>query len=33
MKTLSNIVDSLNPSAVSEVTHDIDSHHVDAQWI
>ena len=33
MKPLSNIDDSLNPSAVNEVTHDIDSNHIDAQWL
>ena len=31
MKLLSNTDDSLNPSAVNEVTHDINSDHVDAQ--
>ena len=33
MKPLNNIDESLNPSAVNEVTHDIDSDHVDAQWM
>ena len=32
MKPLNNIADSLNPSAVNEVTHDIKSNHVDVQW-
>ena len=32
MKLLSNIDDSLNPPAVNEVTHDINSNHIDAQW-
>ena len=32
MKPLSNIDDSFNLSAVSEVTHDISSDHVDAKW-
>ena len=31
MKLLSNTVISLGPSAVNEVTHDIESDHVDAQ--
>ena len=33
MKLLSSTDDSLNPSAVNKVTHDIDPHHVDAQWM
>ena len=32
MKPLSNTNDSLKPSAVNEVTHDINSNCVDAQW-
>ena len=32
MKLLSNSDDYLNPSAVNEVTHDINSDHADAQW-
>ena len=32
MKLISSIDDSFKPSAVNEVTHDIDSDHVDAQW-
>ena len=33
MKLLSSIDDPLKPSAVYEVTHDIDFDHVDAQWM
>ena len=33
MKLLSNIDDFLNPPAVNEVTHDIKSDHIDAQWM
>ena len=32
MKLLSNIVDSLNPSAVNEVTQDINSNHA-LRWL
>ena len=31
MKLLSNIDDSLNLPVVNEVTHDINSNHIDAQ--
>ena len=33
MKLLSNTDDSLNPPAINEVTHDINSEHIDAQWM
>ena len=33
MKPLNIIDDSLNPPAVNEVTHEINSDHIDAQWI
>ena len=33
MKLLSNIDDTLNPPAVSEVTHDINSDHIETQWM
>ena len=33
MKLLSSIADPLKPSAVNEVTYDIDSNNVDAQWM
>ena len=33
MKPLSSIDDSSKPSAVNEVTDDIDSNHVDAKWM
>ena len=33
MKLISSTNDTFKPSAVNDVTHDIDSDHVDAQWM
>ena len=33
MKLFSTIDDPLKPSAINEVTHSIDSKHVDTQWM